>query len=553
MRELAREIKLPTSREMMGCRPPAAAAGEGRGEASKHKHKHDPPALVAQLQAMKARARVMVQSDVEDARYDYEQRQLNYVIGASMCQQAWQNLVWLWEWGVAVGDGQEWLMSTRGVAGALRPNLDPDPTGPDPTAVVPGEEAGAEATLEKEWAPAILGAEFTPEEVSSAGGSGEYRLSITHGVVAFAEPHMAAQLSMVAADTLRLMIIIFHVLGDSIVGMSQPVASPPPVPSPSPVPRPATAPAARGKNKGKKKNKKKKQVLAQQTGSLGDDTALARSHLAEQSRLDRVRELQLRFVSMHVAEKTHSRKEHLLKLYTANESTTQSREGGRSDDGGGAVVSVEEAAELAVLGGQREIVMTVRGGNNVLLCESGTTAAPQLSQTELEKLDRERLGMMSEIVKAADSLAADSDGVVAAGGSQGTARARHSAALQLEQCADALDGGKISGLGEPPPPGATSAPCQPNRRRPSDSRSDYLQPEEPDEVALGKLQLHSETVTRIQAMCAEMRSERSGSGTGGAGGKKNKPATGGGSVKTTKKGNAPFKLTVLPPASKKRW
>ena len=44
----------------------------------------------------------------------------------------------------------------------------------------------------------------------------------THRCVKFADPNMADKLSMVAADTLRLMLIIFEVLGDSIVGMSRP-------------------------------------------------------------------------------------------------------------------------------------------------------------------------------------------------------------------------------------------------------------------------------------------------------------------------------------------
>jgi|EP01046_Picozoa_sp_COSAG06_P039898 hypothetical protein len=55
MRELAREVALPSSMVALGC-----------AEAS----------LAVQLKALKARAQVMVQSDVEDARYDYEQCQV---------------------------------------------------------------------------------------------------------------------------------------------------------------------------------------------------------------------------------------------------------------------------------------------------------------------------------------------------------------------------------------------------------------------------------------------------------------------------------------------
>ena len=53
--------------------------------------------------------------------------------------QAWSNLVWLLEWGVALDDGEEWLLSGRGVAGAVKPSLEHE-----------GEGEG-----EMEWAPAV--------------------------------------------------------------------------------------------------------------------------------------------------------------------------------------------------------------------------------------------------------------------------------------------------------------------------------------------------------------------------------------------------------------
>jgi hypothetical protein len=81
---------------------------------------------------------VLVASDVEDARYDYDQRQLNHIMGERMCRQAWANLVWLWEWGVALDGGEEFLLSARGIAGAQRSLL---------------EEGGA--AVEKEWAPVV--------------------------------------------------------------------------------------------------------------------------------------------------------------------------------------------------------------------------------------------------------------------------------------------------------------------------------------------------------------------------------------------------------------
>eukprot|EP01044_Picomonas_judraskeda_P012907 COSAG03_NODE_1900_length_3378_cov_1.639219_6_plen_47_part_00 len=43
-----------------------------------------------------------------------------------MCKQAWSNLVWLLEWGVALDGGEEWLLSPRGVVGAVKPSLEAD-------------------------------------------------------------------------------------------------------------------------------------------------------------------------------------------------------------------------------------------------------------------------------------------------------------------------------------------------------------------------------------------------------------------------------------------
>lgn len=70
--------------------------------------------------------------------------------------QAWSNLVWLLEWGIALDDGEEWLLSPRGVVGAVKPSLEIDGEG------------------DMEWAPAIKSStwDFPPETVS--GGANGY-------------------------------------------------------------------------------------------------------------------------------------------------------------------------------------------------------------------------------------------------------------------------------------------------------------------------------------------------------------------------------------------
>lgn len=116
---------------------------------------------------------------------------------------------------------------------------------------------------------------------------------------------MALKLTMVASDTLRLMIIIFEVLGDSIVGMSKHI----PVPNDNtdnPPARPATATVT---TRSKKKGKNKKQVRQVETLDVAQ-----RAAMAESQRLERIKTLQRRFVQLHVAEKTSERKSHLLGL-----------------------------------------------------------------------------------------------------------------------------------------------------------------------------------------------------------------------------------------------
>eukprot|EP01043_Picozoa_sp_COSAG02_P017340 COSAG02_NODE_784_length_17232_cov_12.871651_17_plen_127_part_00 len=116
---------------------------------------------------------------------------------------------------------------------------------------------------------------------------------------------MALKLTMVASDTLRLMTIVYEVLGDSIVGMSKHI----PVPgdaTKTPQARPATAPAG---TRSKKKGKKKKHVQQIETLDVAQ-----RAAMAESQRLERIKTLQRRFVELHVAEKTSERKSHLLGL-----------------------------------------------------------------------------------------------------------------------------------------------------------------------------------------------------------------------------------------------
>ena len=135
----------------------------------------------------------------------------------------------------------------------------------------------------------------------------------THRCVKFADPNMADKLSMVAADTLRLMLIIFEVLGDSIVGMSRPAEpsaeeTAAAAAKKQAAARPASAPV-RGSKKKAKKQKQRQQN--QQVEVLG---VAERAELAESKRLEKVKALQSRFVELHVAEKTRSRKEYLLGL-----------------------------------------------------------------------------------------------------------------------------------------------------------------------------------------------------------------------------------------------
>ena len=485
MRELAREVVLPS-----GC-----------GEA----------VLEAQLKAMKARAAVMMKSDVEDARYDYEQRQLNYVMGERMCMQAWANLAWLYEYGIALEDGEEWLLNPRGVAGAVKPTLDDDG----------GEE-------EFVWAPKVKPTEwdFPSENIAGNELNGftssllkVYRLSISQGSMRFSEPGMGSKLSMVAGDTLRLMLIIFEVLGDSIVGMSQPgtardaVSAAAAAKQRAAAERPASAPT-RSKKKGK--NKKR----ANQPAEL---SAAELAELAEINRLSKVKALQRRFVRLHVAEKTRSRKDYILSLYA--DSTDEERGANRT---AGQVVSAEEAAEIAVIGGKREIVMHAHGNSQGLLRTRSASSLPGPSEAELREQLEERLSMLSKIVKASNEVgeAADTNPV-------------------LDSIASRAKDAKVF--------------------ESSGSGSDYLQPEEADDQPDGRLKLHNDTAERIKAMSLEaMSSEsldeqagggggdgsggggRAGGGGGGGGGGKQKR---GGSKKQN--GSAQYKLSVLP--TSQRW
>ena len=102
---------------------------------------------------------------------------------------------------------------------------------------------------------------------------------------------------------------------------------------------------------------------------------------------------------------------------------------------------------------------------------------------------------------------------------------------------------------------------------------DYLQPEEPDELeedehmapepgpevepsrgatTESKLALHGDTVDRIKSMCMEWRKDHEIGGSSTSGKQQKQRAKG---KSNAKKQNAqtPFKLTVLPPSSNKRW
>ena len=240
------------------------------------------------------------------------------------------------------------------MAGATKPSLE-------------GEGEG-----EKEWAPAakVTDWDFPPETVRGVnngftdGGLSVYRLAITqgengsHSRVKFAEPDMAEKLSMVAADTLRLMQIIFEVLGDSIMGMSRPATAQSEAAKKAAAPRPASAPADRSSSK--KKGKKNYQLEA-----LG---AVEKAEMAEAKRLERRKALQHQFVEIHVAEKNRSRKEHLLWLYCDHRGLTEEQTPGEPpSDAKAELVSVEDAAEMDVMGGKREILIVAHGGNNVLM------------------------------------------------------------------------------------------------------------------------------------------------------------------------------------------
>lgn len=228
---------------------------------------------------------------------------------------------------------------------------------------------------------------------------------------------MANNISMVAADTLRLMLIIFEVLGDSIVGMSKQVPTPT---DENRAARPATAPAA---TRSKKKGKKKKHW--QQVETMG---AAEQAAKAENQRLESIKALQRRFVELHVAEKTRARKDHLLSLckqdcYTrvaqccghiiiaglnahcliyhhtlpqfamlltvsrslpcsTDSEHKGTQQGNASDQASGstALLSVEETAEMDVMGGKREVAMENKGGNNVLLTPDTSGMKPTASK-----------------------------------------------------------------------------------------------------------------------------------------------------------------------------
>ena len=105
-------------------------------------------------------------------------------------------------------------------------------------------------------------------------------------------------------------------LGDSIVGMSRPAEpraeeTAAAAAKKQAAARPASAPV-RGSSK--KKGKKQKQRQRQQNQQVEVLGAAERAELAESKRLEKVKALQSRFVELHVAEKTRSRKEYLLGL-----------------------------------------------------------------------------------------------------------------------------------------------------------------------------------------------------------------------------------------------
>ena len=308
---------------------------------------------------------------------------------------------------------------------------------------------------------------------------------------------------MVAGDTLRLMLIIFEVLGDSIVGMSQPgtardaVSAAAAAKQRAAAQRPASAPT-RSKKKGK--NKKR----ANQPAEL---SAAELAELAEIKRLTKVKALQRRFVRLHVAEKTRSRKDYILSLYA--DSTDEERGVNRT---AGQVVSAEEAAEIAVIGGKRQIVMHAHGNSQGLLRTRSASSLPGPSEAELREQLEERLSMLSKIVKASNEVgeAANTNPV-------------------LDSIASRAKDAKVF----------------------ESSGSDYLQPEEADDQPDGRLKLHNDTAERIKAMSLDAMSsesldEQAGGGGGGGGGGKQKR---GGSKKQN--GSAQFKLSVLP--TSQRW
>ena len=277
---------------------------------------------------------------------------------------------------------------------------------------------------------------------------------------------MAQKLTAVASDTLRLMLMVYEVLGDSVVGMSKAVPVPTGAAAKNAPARPATAPAtSRSKKKGKKK--------AAQAEPLG---AAQHAALAESQRLERIKTLQRRFVELHVAEKRHQRKNHLLRLYIEHEA--------RKAPQSAALLTVEEKAEMDVMGGKRELMMAAEGGDNVLLMPGG--AGDSASKADLEQVDAARLSKLMEIMAATDSLI--------------THTAAHTDAGP--PC-DLPAGGDFGGVGAGSACGAKGVH--------------------------DKLSLHSDTKERIKAMCAEMRGGGDGEalprGSGGGSEKKQKPST----------------------------
>ena len=278
---------------------------------------------------------------------------------------------------------------------------------------------------------------------------------------------MAQKLTAVASDTLRLMLMVYEVLGDSVVGMSKAVPVPTGAAARSAPARPATAPAAsRSKKKGKKK--------AAQAEPLG---AAQRAALAESQRLERIKTLQRRFVELHVAEKRHQRKNHLLRLYIEHEARKAAPQSA-------ALLTVEEKAEMDVMGGKRELMMAAEGGDNVLLMPGG--AGDSASKADLEQVDAARLSKLMEIMAATDSLI--------------THTAAHTDAGAPRVLPASGDIGTV---------GAGSA-CG-------------------AKGVHDKLSLHSDTKERIKTMCAEMRGgggvEAVPHGIGGGSEKKQKPST----------------------------